>query len=84
MSNTQAQGQTQPVAPTLELRYQLALREAVARAQAQGFELVSRDPLTLRRGRATLSLQAGVLVKGLETPAESKQNPTRGFDISHT
>lgn len=53
-------------APTLDLRYQLALRDAVRKAQARGFELVSREPLTLRRGRATLTLQGGVLVEGLE------------------
>jgi hypothetical protein len=50
----------------LDLRYQLALRDAVARAQARGFELISREPLTLRRGRATLTLQGGVLVEGLD------------------
>lgn len=54
----------------LDLRYQLALRDAVRRAQARGFELVSRDPLTLRRGRATLTLQGGVLVEGLDPCAE--------------
>jgi hypothetical protein len=50
----------------LDLRYQLALRDAVARAQARGFELISREHLTLRRGRATLTLQGGVLVEGLD------------------
>lgn len=55
----------------LELRYQLALRDAVRQAQARGFELVSREPLFLRRGRATLTLQGGVLVEGLD-PASSQ------------
>lgn len=62
--------------PGRERRYQLALRDAVARAQARGFELVSRDPLTLRRGRATLTLQGGVLVEGLD-PVPSRGPETK-------
>lgn len=73
MSNKTQPGQ----APALERRYQTDLRTAVQRHLANGFEITSRNPLSLRRGRATLTLQAGVLVEDLV-------EATRGIDISTT
>jgi len=66
---------TTPKAPGRERRHQHALRDAVARAQARGFEITSRDPLTLRRGRATIQFQAGVLVEDLDPPPSRRPSP---------
>jgi hypothetical protein len=45
-------------------RMQLALREAIERRLAKGWEIIKRDPLTLQRGKALVELRHGVLVNG--------------------
>lgn len=47
---------------TLECRTQLDLRHLVDQYLKNGWEVVSRDPLTLERGRARKEVRHGCLV----------------------